>query len=67
MCFSLTMWIHLNYGDEGIRKLFSKLSNHLKVGGHLIIEPQKWKSYKKKRHLCEEFKLMINHIAIRPS
>ena len=34
--------------------------------GHFILEPQNWKSYKKKRHFCADFKKMYKLIKIRP-
>jgi len=48
-CFSTTMWIHLNYGDEGLFKFLKKLCS---ISNHLIIEPQPWQCYKNasKRH-----------------
>lgn len=41
-CFSITMWIHLNHHDSGLKTFLSKLSNKAKL---LIIEPQPWKCY----------------------
>ncbi|CAG9767902.1 unnamed protein product [Ceutorhynchus assimilis] len=42
-CFSITMWIHLNHGDEGLKKFLKKVSN---LTNMLVIEPQPWKCYK---------------------
>ncbi|XP_046991640.1 probable RNA methyltransferase CG11342 [Schistocerca americana] len=42
-CFSVTMWIHLNYGDEGLIKFLKDLCAWTKV---LVIEPQPWKCYR---------------------
>lgn len=39
LCLSITKWIHLNFGDIGIKRLFKTISNSLNVGGHLILEP----------------------------
>lgn len=47
--FSITKWIHLNWGDEGIKKLFQKVSDLLVKGGLFILEPQNWKSYNKRK------------------
>ncbi|QHO13522.1 putative RNA methyltransferase [Arachis hypogaea] len=44
-CFSVTQWIHLNYGDRGLIKFFYKIWEVLRPGGVLILEPQAWKSY----------------------
>lgn len=41
-CFSITMWIHLNWGDDGL-KLFLK---EISLNKFIIIEPQPWKCYK---------------------
>ncbi|KAL3915791.1 MAG: hypothetical protein SGPRY_007082, partial [Prymnesium sp.] len=40
-------WVHLNFGDEGIRTLFSRVFACLRPGGHFIFEPQPWSSYRK--------------------
>ena len=47
---SITMWIHINWGDEGLTKFLRNLSEI--CNEHLVIEPQPWKSYlsMRKRH-----------------
>ncbi|KRX04299.1 hypothetical protein PPERSA_11423 [Pseudocohnilembus persalinus] len=67
LCFSVTKWIHLNYGDEGIMKLFKNIYYQLNHGGIFILEPQDWKSYKKRRSLCPEFQKNYNEIQIKPN
>ncbi|KAI9908611.1 hypothetical protein PsorP6_004373 [Peronosclerospora sorghi] len=42
-CFSVTMWIHLNNGDDGLWKFLETVSD---MTEHLIIEPQTWKCYR---------------------
>ncbi|KAG3028533.1 hypothetical protein PC123_g5020 [Phytophthora cactorum] len=42
-CFSVTMWIHLNNGDDGLWKFLETVSD---MTQHLIIEPQAWKCYR---------------------
>ncbi|KAH7479004.1 hypothetical protein KRP22_010945 [Phytophthora ramorum] len=42
-CFSVTMWIHLNNGDEGLWTFLETVSD---MTEHLIIEPQTWKCYR---------------------
>ena len=49
-CFSTTMWIHLNYGDQGLKRLLSKLATA--CASLLVIEPQRWKSYKNAVERC---------------
>ncbi|XP_015906366.2 pre-miRNA 5'-monophosphate methyltransferase [Parasteatoda tepidariorum] len=42
-CFSTTMWIHLNNGDDGLNYFLRIVSN---LSKHLLIEPQEWKCYR---------------------
>ncbi|XP_071791785.1 pre-miRNA 5'-monophosphate methyltransferase-like isoform X1 [Asterias amurensis] len=41
-CFSITMWIHLQNGDEGLQKFLREVSA---ISNFLLIEPQPWKCY----------------------
>ncbi|KAJ0181871.1 hypothetical protein K1T71_002593 [Dendrolimus kikuchii] len=41
--FSVTMWIHLNNGDDGLLKFLHYLKDMSKI---LIIEPQPWSCYR---------------------
>lgn len=42
-CFSVTMWIHLNHGDDGLNRFLKEISE---MGEMLVIEPQPWKCYR---------------------
>lgn len=42
-CFSVTMWIHLNNGDDGLLDFISYIKN---ISRCLIIEPQPWRCYR---------------------
>ncbi|CAG9858773.1 unnamed protein product [Phyllotreta striolata] len=42
-CFSTSMWIHLNYGDEGLKSFLKYLCS---VTDTLVLEAQPWKCYK---------------------
>ena len=66
MCFSVTKWVHLNWGDTGVRRLFKKVYDSLNDGGIFILEPQEWKSYKKKKHLTEQLKENFKKIELKP-
>lgn len=41
-CFSITMWIHLNNGDDGLVQFLDFMAQLSEI---LIIEPQPWKCY----------------------
>ncbi|TVU04813.1 hypothetical protein EJB05_47948 [Eragrostis curvula] len=53
MCLSVTKWIHLNWGDDGLITLFVKIWRLLRPGGLFIMEPQPWTSYKRNRQVSE--------------
>ena len=42
-CFSVTMWLHLHHGDDGLRDFLSYASG---VCDRLLIEPQPWSCYR---------------------
>ena len=39
---SITMWIHLNCGDDGLRDFLRYISS---IAEYILIEPQDWKCY----------------------
>ncbi|XP_022223407.2 probable RNA methyltransferase CG11342 [Drosophila obscura] len=41
-CYSITMWIHLNHHDAGLKLFLRKLSHLAEL---LVVEPQPWKCY----------------------
>lgn len=42
-CFSVTMWIHLNYGDDGLLSFLQLVKDSSNV---VVIEPQPWNCYR---------------------
>ncbi|XP_023224632.1 pre-miRNA 5'-monophosphate methyltransferase-like [Centruroides sculpturatus] len=57
LCFSVTMWIHLNYGDCGLKTF---LKNTCNLTNYLLLEPQNWKCYRStsrrmRRLKCDKF------------
>lgn len=67
LCLSVTKWIHLNYGDQGMRLTFKKIFNQLRPGGKLILELQNWPSYKKKKKMTEQIFENYKSINFSPS
>lgn len=53
LCLSITKWVHLNWGDSGLKRFFRRIFYNLKPGGRLILEPQGWPSYNKRRKLTK--------------
>jgi len=54
---SITMWIHLNCGDDGLRDFLRYISS---IAEYVLIEPQDWKCYRTavrrmKKLGCEPF------------
>lgn len=55
--FSVSMWIHLNNGDQGLQDFLKYVC---RIGKNIVIEPQPWKCYKTavrrmKKLGCEPF------------
>lgn len=48
LALSLTKWIHLNWGDAGLKRLFQRCYKNLMPNGKLILEPQDIKTYGKR-------------------
>lgn len=66
MCLSVTKWIHLNWGDDGMITLFVKIWHLLRPGGIFIMEPQPWTSYRRNRLVSEVARENFNDICIYP-
>lgn len=59
-CFSVTMWIHLNHGDDGLREFLRRACS---IANMIVIEPQLWKCYRNasrrlRRSKGEDFPLL---------
>uniref|UniRef100_A0A0A0LTI9 RNA methyltransferase n=1 Tax=Cucumis sativus TaxID=3659 RepID=A0A0A0LTI9_CUCSA len=63
---SVAKWIHLNWGDDGLITLFSKIWKLLNPGGILVLEPQPWKSYEANYSVSETTKMNFRTIKILP-
>ncbi|TFK41603.1 Bicoid-interacting protein 3-domain-containing protein [Crucibulum laeve] len=64
--FSISKWIHLNDGDEGLRHFFMRIHKVLKTGGTFVLEPQPWDSYAKAKRMNEILKENAKNLTIRP-
>lgn len=51
LCLSITKWIHLNWGDRGLKLMFRRIFLNLRPGGVLVLEPQAFSTYYKKAKL----------------
>ncbi|KAI0065825.1 Bin3-domain-containing protein [Artomyces pyxidatus] len=51
LAFSVSKWIHLNGGDDGLHRFFRRVHDALTQGGTFVFEPQQWDSYTKARKL----------------
>lgn len=67
ICLNTSKWIHLNYGDIGIKVLFNNVYQQLKKGGIFLFEPQNFDSYKKKIKLSKEIHANYNNIKFFPN
>ncbi|KAL0410627.1 UNVERIFIED_CONTAM: putative RNA methyltransferase [Sesamum latifolium] len=66
LCLSVTKWIHLNWGDDGLITLFWRVWKLLQPGGIFIVEPQPWSSYYNNRFVSETAAANYKNIQIPP-
>ncbi|XP_038717023.1 probable RNA methyltransferase At5g51130 isoform X2 [Tripterygium wilfordii] len=66
LCLSVAKWIHLNWGDDGLITLFSRVWELLHPGGIFVFEPQPWRSYESNRLVSETTARNCRDIKFRP-
>ncbi|PPQ89128.1 hypothetical protein CVT25_006500 [Psilocybe cyanescens] len=67
VAFSISKWIHLNEGDEGLKRFFRRVHAVLMPGGSFVLEPQPWESYAKAKRMNQKLKENGKELMIRPS
>lgn len=66
LALSVSKWIHLNSGDEGLKKFFTKVHRVLRKGGAFVLEPQPWDSYAKAKRMSEKLRESAKSLQLRP-
>uniref|UniRef100_A0A915ELK4 RNA methyltransferase n=1 Tax=Ditylenchus dipsaci TaxID=166011 RepID=A0A915ELK4_9BILA len=66
MALSITKWIHLNWGDEGLKRFFKRAFKHLRPGGRFILEPQDYSTYRKRSKITPEMNEHYKNIKFKP-
>jgi len=67
IAFSITKWIHLNFGDQGLKRFFRRIFRTLRPGGRLLLEPQPWSSYRLKRRMTKDISETFGGIQLKPT
>ncbi|KAI8059555.1 Bicoid-interacting protein 3-domain-containing protein [Gongronella butleri] len=62
LALSITKWIHLHGGDDGLKAFFQKIYASLKPGGVLVMEPQAYAGYAKRAKADPEMQAHFEQI-----
>ncbi|KAI9498394.1 Bicoid-interacting protein 3-domain-containing protein [Zychaea mexicana] len=66
LALSITKWIHINRGDEGMKEFFNKVYKVLNPGGAFVVEPQEFDTYERRAKLNETTQAVFKSIEFRP-
>lgn len=65
-CLSVTKHIHLQGGDAALLRLFRRAHALLQPGGRFVLEPQPWRSYRKRKNASAESARHYAALRLRP-
>ena len=66
VCFKTIKWVHMNFGDAGVKALFHKVYQSLEPEGLFIFDSVNWKSYKKRKGMNKDLKKNFEAIEFKP-
>lgn len=66
LLLSVTKWVHLNSGDDGMLALFKHIRSILNEGGYLVVEPQPMSNYARASKRNKELRETYKNIRIKP-
>jgi 7SK snRNA methylphosphate capping enzyme len=66
LALSITKWIHLNHGDDGVKSFFQRVFSFLSPGGLFLLEAQGWDGYSKAKRMSEALKQNFKTLHLRP-
>ncbi|KAM5531932.1 hypothetical protein V8D89_014402 [Ganoderma adspersum] len=66
VAFSISKWIHLNGGDDGLKTFFRRVHKVLRPGGTFVLEPQEWDTYGKAKRMDPRLKENAKDLTLRP-
>ena len=67
LLLSITKWLHLNHGDDGLVALFRNLFKILPSGGTLVVEPQEWQNYKRAVSKNTSLRSVFRGLKLKPN
>ena len=53
-CMSVSKWIHLHGGDDAVRRALRRMCLEVRADGIVVLEPQVWETYGRKKNMTPE-------------
>ncbi|KAI6205776.1 hypothetical protein M3Y94_00830700 [Aphelenchoides besseyi] len=66
LAWSISKWVHLNWGDDGLKRFFKRIFKQLKPNGKFLLEPQTRCGYKKRARTHPELQRNLKAIQFWP-